>query len=216
MAKKMPNDGSLQTTKQMLDELDALMERMLSLPVNDGEGAAPMAPATEAPIVSAKLTLLAPPAAPAPAPAPVPASETPAPMQSDEEAASKGPPLNPPHFTRSAPPARKPRRLPEPHLAAPLPDPEPLTNDYTLPSALPKLEPLLADLSEPTPATTTPWGYVPLLWINQRFDSISTWLPGGAWLRSQGGRMFLGMSGVAMTLAAAGWVLKDWLGWNWR
>src|SRR5438067_3671383 len=70
MSNKMPNDTSLQTTKQMLDELDALMEQMLSLPVNDLEGAAafpreivktptPMLP----PALSAKLTLLEAPAA---------------------------------------------------------------------------------------------------------------------------------------------------------
>ena len=35
MPDKTPNDASLQSTKQMLDELDALMEKMLTLPVSD-------------------------------------------------------------------------------------------------------------------------------------------------------------------------------------
>jgi len=34
-------------------------------------------------------------------------------------------------------------------------------------------------------------------------------------MRSEGGRMLLGFSGIALMLAAVVWLLKDWLGWNW-
>ena len=37
----------------------------------------------------------------------------------------------------------------------------------------------------------------------------------GKWMRSDGGRMLLGLSGIALLAAAVVWFLKDWLGWNW-
>ena len=56
----------------------------------------------------------------------------------------------------------------------------------------------------------------PLLWINQRFDYATMFLGGvGSMLRSYAGRMLLGLVGLALLAGAAGWVLKDWLGWNW-
>jgi hypothetical protein len=56
MASRTLMDGApLRTTKQMLDELDALMERMLALPVNDPEEC--LAP----PPLAARLTRLDPP-----------------------------------------------------------------------------------------------------------------------------------------------------------
>ncbi len=206
MSTKTPNDGSLQTTKQMLDELDALMERMLSLPVNDGE---PGQAATETPVVSANLTLLK--------PGEVPSEKNQAesaPVESDPEPAR--PPWNPPHFARPAAAAKKPAPMPGPHLAPPRPDPEPLTNDIAVPSTLATLDPLLADMSESATGGTVVWCYFPLLWINQRFDSMVKILPGSGWLRSPGGRMFLGVAGLALTVTAFGWLVKDWLGWNWR
>jgi hypothetical protein len=52
----------LQSTRQMLDELDALMDRMLAIPVNDVDDSAPAVPAAPAvvrmPTVSATLTVL--------------------------------------------------------------------------------------------------------------------------------------------------------------
>jgi hypothetical protein len=58
---------TLQSTRQMLDELDALMDRMLALPVNDLDDSAPPPPdIVRMPTVSATLTVLEAPAVEAP------------------------------------------------------------------------------------------------------------------------------------------------------
>ncbi len=203
MSKTMPNDPTLQTTKQMLDELDALMEKMLSLPVNDPDDASPFpqevvkAP-TLTPTLSATLTLLEPPA--------LTASPPPVSVSASEPLASH-PAVNPPHFEM---PVEQPILFHEP-----APQPAPITNEVLPPSVLTKLAPLLAEIPEASAPLTTQWGYGPLLWINQGFDGATTILGGaGEWLRSQIGRAILGVSGIAMALVAVAWFLKDWLGWN--
>ena len=98
----------------------------------------------------------------------------------------------------------------------PAPQPEPLTNEIAPAGVREKLEPLLAALPEPEAALTTQWGYLPLVAINVTFDYATLILGGaGEWMRSEGGRLLLGLSGVAMMLIAVGWFMKDWLGWNW-
>src|SRR5262249_50278641 len=77
MADNTPKDTSLQSTKQLLDELDALMARMLSLHVdeleeelkNSPENDKPPTDTAKRPSLSASLTLLAPGDAAAEAPA---------------------------------------------------------------------------------------------------------------------------------------------------
>jgi hypothetical protein len=61
--KPAPDPPPLHATRQMLDELDALMERMLALPINEGDepATAPPEPAIAPPRsrpLSASLTLL--------------------------------------------------------------------------------------------------------------------------------------------------------------
>jgi hypothetical protein len=198
MSNKTTNDATVQSTKQMLDELDALMAKMLSLPVNDPDEAPPFpqevvkAP-TLTPTLSATLTLLEPPARTAPT------TEN----YLSEPEPSSHPAVNPPHIV-----------LP-PEVREAAPQPEPLTNDVIPPSVMPDLKPLLEQIPESATARTTQWGYMPLLWINQGFDRSTTMLGGaGDWLRSQAGRMLLGVSGIAMMVIAVAWFLKDWLGWN--
>src|SRR5262245_37369968 len=128
---KKTDDGSLQTTKQMLDELDALMDRMLSLPVSDVEDEPPL-PEKPA-VLSAKLTLLeSPPARPMMAPVPMP---------SLPELLHANPPVNPPHFT--PPPVQ----------------PTPLTNEALPPSAMPQVVKLLQSDSEELVPLATKLGY---------------------------------------------------------
>src|SRR5687768_6990129 len=80
-----PKDASaLPTTRQMLDELDALMERMLAVPVNDLDEAASAAQAPMPPprnkLLSARLTPLDVPAEPAtPSASPQPLLDAPHP-----------------------------------------------------------------------------------------------------------------------------------------
>jgi hypothetical protein len=197
MSNKTTDTSSLQTTKQMLDELDALMEKMLSLPVNDPDDAAPfpeavVKPSLLPPTLSATLTLLQ-------APAPVQAEQTPTPH----------PAVNPPHFAPTmrleAPPTVQER----------VPQLEPLTNEVMPPSMLDQLTPLLREIPVPSSASAMRWEYLPLMWINQEFDRATTLLGGsGAGLRSQAGRTLLGVSGVALMLVAVTWFLRDWFGWN--
>jgi hypothetical protein len=85
MAKNAANDTTLQSTKQMLDELDALMEQMLSLPVNDLDEAPSFPKEVVKPhALTASLTLLE-------SPAPLNEARLPAPIAH--------PPLNAPHLT---------------------------------------------------------------------------------------------------------------------
>jgi hypothetical protein len=97
----------------------------------------------------------------------------------------------------------------------PAPQPAPLTNDVIPPIETPDLGPLLAEMPDPETQPTPDLGYPLLLSINQTFDQATLILGGaGTWLRSPGGRAILGISGLFMTAAAVGWLLKDWLGWQ--
>lgn len=202
MSTKTSKDPSLQSTKQMLDELDALMEKMLALPVTDPEEAAPfpaevVKPPSLTPTLSATLTMLPPPAA---APVSIPEPEPSHPV------------TNPPHLSMPASLPIEPAAPPS--LSIPVPEPEPLTNEIEPPSRMAELEPLLAEVPAPGTPVTTQWVYLPLLWLNQGFDRVATSLGLGTALRGPAGRMVLGMSGIALMLAAGAWLLKDWLGWH--
>jgi hypothetical protein len=210
MSNNPTNDTTLQSTKQMLDELDALMEKMLSLPTNDADDAPPfpqevIKPPAWTPTLSATLTLLEP-----PAPGPLTSPPTASSYFSTPEPLSAHPSVNPPHFAS------------DPALPGPAPigyqpalQPEPLTNQVVPSSVLRELQPLLERIPEPATPVTTLWIYLPLLWINQAFDRSTTILgPAGFLLRSQVIRALLGLSGVALMVLAVGWFLKDWLGWN--
>ncbi|MBI2805367.1 MAG: hypothetical protein HYX68_10360 [Planctomycetes bacterium] len=210
MSSKNANDGSLQTTKQMLDDLDALMEKMLALPVNDLEDAPPFPKeVVRAPTLSAKLTLLQsppePPSAPPDPPAPT-ATTTVEPFVGF--APFPHPAFQSPHFNLPVEP-EAPRQ-------APAPLPAPVTNDIAPAAFRPRLEPtpIETPTAEPTPGPRI--ALHPLVWINQAFDHATTFLGGsGAWLRGPAGRALLGLSGIALSLIAVGWFLKDWMGWNW-
>jgi hypothetical protein len=210
-----PNDASLQSTKQMLDELDALMEKMLTLPVNDLDDADtfPPAPVVKETTLSATMTLLEPPSVPPPASkkptASQPSYQMPESVELPTTTAAEPSPFNPPHFALPAAEASEPEPLR-------FDMPEPLTNEVVPASVLPKLEPLMKDIAEPPTSLQTQWLYLPLVWVNVGFDHSTLVLGGaGRWMRSEAGRMLLGFSGIALMLAAVVWFLKDWLGWNW-
>lgn len=216
MAKKSTNDGSLQSTKQMLDELDSLMERMLALPMNDLEGGADTATVApkKSPPLAARLTVIE----ALPEKPPVLEKTTPA-----KEVGLPHPTLNAPHLPRQDEDARdardtrdmrETREMALPEVEPARPAPKPLTNDIAPPSVMTEIEPLLADIPAPAKPSIRSRMVVPFLWLNHQFDQATVWLPGGEWLRSVLGRHVLGASGVAMTVVAIGWLLKDWLGWN--
>ena len=72
-------------------------------------------------------------------------------------------------------------------------------------------------MPEPSPASRRlPWGYLPLLWINQAFDGCTLILgASGRHCAAKPGAWLLGLAGAVLLLASATWFLKDWLGWQW-
>ncbi|HZZ82317.1 MAG TPA: hypothetical protein VFE62_27715 [Gemmataceae bacterium] len=221
MSNKTPNT-SLQSTKQMLDELDALMEKMLTLPVNELDEAAPppAMPSVPEPRLSATVTLLEPPPQPEARPASRPAAPPPS-YQAPELEPAAPLPLNPPHF--ELPPIHDlnaPANWPTESVPAPpaptYETPAPLTNDVTPPSVLPKLEPMLEEPAAAAATLDTQALIAPLLWVNQGFERTTLMFGGaGRLARSEAGRMMLGLSGFVLMAAGVVWFLKDWLGWNW-
>jgi hypothetical protein len=195
--------ASLQSTRQMLDELDALMERMLALPVNDLEDAvAPPRDIVHMPTVSATLTVLE---------SPVEAEEAPAP---------KEPPAPPrekfPSYITDLGAAPK-TDLPElsPFDANAIPEEVIPPSIMTLPATRALPPPPVTPLRLPRRSLAS-LCLQPLLWFNRGFDRGATLLGWpGQWLRGPRGRNFLGLTGVALLVAAGLWLVKDWLGWIW-
>jgi hypothetical protein len=211
---------TLQSTRQMLDELDALMDRMLAIPVNDVDDPAPRpGDIVRMPTVSATLTVLE---------APLEDEEDPA---KDERPAQEARPLLQESFPSystetvdtAAEPAREPLLLQPHHLEAPpkAPEPEPIPED-TIPPAItalpvPAVESTpIVTLVRPRQRSLVSRGTTPVLWLNQTFDKGTTFLgERGQWLRSPSGRRVLGLAGVTLLAAAALWLVIDWLGWTW-
>jgi hypothetical protein len=192
MPNKTPDDASLQSTKQMLDELDALMEKMLTLPVSDpDEAAAFPPPIVKEPALSATLALLKP-SESSPVPASKKLTSKPSNQKSDDKAesgAKEAPwPFNPPHYL-----------VPGNSTGAPLREPEHLTNEVVPASVLPKLEPLMQQIVEPSrPSLGTQWLYMPLVWVNLGFDGMTMVFGGaGSWHRAAGGGNHLVAEGLA-------------------
>jgi hypothetical protein len=244
MADDAPKDTALQSTKQMLDELDALMERMLSLPVNELDDQLTYPKETsKGPSLAASLTLLGPATPAATSGSADTTNETstaktaPPPKKSPIERRPKAkgghPPTRPPHLKRAPFPApsqetvesmtaaeapAEMRAEADELLAMPmtLPEPVPLTNEVLPPTVLPELEPLLAQMPEQVPTSVGGMLTAPLWWVNQAFDRSTMSMGGlGHWLRGPNGRGLLGFSGMVLALLAVVWVVKDWLGWNW-
>jgi hypothetical protein len=216
-------DTTLSTTRQMLDELDALMERMLALPVNDLEGSPmPLPP----PHFAAGLT-------PAEASRPMPLAEK---LDSIKPVESMGGPpskvlvgrlaelpasATPPSEPAPQKPSLKRLDLAEEPESQTSPAKEVLWSTEVSPPDLimPPLpeKPSLPDIPLPPAgrlAGSTLWR--PLLILNLVFDGI-TYLfgPLGAWLRTSAGRMTLGYVGLGLMAVAAAWWLHDLLGWTW-
>jgi hypothetical protein len=130
-----PND----LTRQQLDELDALLQRMLAIPLN-------------APDPSAGTTALAPPV-PDPVPAPPPRPTPPPPnnwrVDTPPAAATPAPhvlPMQPPE-NEPPPSLRHPSMKSEPERFAPPPEPAATTLPMPMPAAMP--EPELPPMDEP-------------------------------------------------------------------
>lgn len=65
------------------------------------------------------------------------------------------------------------------------------------------------------PRRWTSLALLPLIGVNLAWDFA--WLigPPGRWLRTPAFKNLLGVAGIALLALAAGWLLKDWMGWTW-
>lgn len=178
-----PND----LTRQQLDELDDLLQRMLSLPLNPPESFAPAAPAPT----------FAPPM-PTPVPQPVPVAREvamPAPR-------AYTPPTPEPPAPVEAPLAWKPAPLPAPR-PAPAPMPAPII-ERPVPAAAParplppapETLPYAAPQPEPTPLLFAPF---------VAFNAVLNWSLGlfgfpGRVLRSGFVKNLLGLAGLGLLI----------------
>jgi hypothetical protein len=202
-------------TRQQLDELDALLQRMLDLPVNklDANSAEPPAVAYAATEIAA-----APVVAPPPATAP---SETPAKAEAEswvplsstwQPSALTWKPLA---QSWNQPPADvAPEQMetvlaeaePAPEPAALIAAPEPRGDQR--PDALP--DPLEAPADQPAAR----WARL-LVGFNTAFDLCLAPLgPTGRFFRGRPGRLGLAILGLGCLVAAAVVLLIDWAGWT--
>jgi hypothetical protein len=207
-------------TRQLLDELDALMQRMLSLPVNQLEDELRTTAVAEAPDLPAPETEDSSPAPaalreapeerePLPAPALLTLPAIPEEAQVPEQA---GPNSQDPALTDWEPsiPA-SPEVLAAIGLRPPAEEEPaaPPVRGGGLPTA--PAAPDDADVGPP-PAL---W-MRPLVGINRLFDRGTVWLGRpGQWLRSPGGRGLLGWIGLGLLAGTLAWVLTGGFDWTW-
>jgi hypothetical protein len=222
----MPTPGrsslSGHPTRQQLDELEALMQRMLALPVNHLEeeelktAQDSSSPAT--PSVSPRVEEAGParqgPARQAGPTTTMPARESqgarlefvaPSPEQKNgpSEAISLRPSLSPPAF----PVEKKPEESTAGPLSAPAPQPLRSTAERK-PQVAPETPRRLAQSSGETEKPVVGWWLLPLFWCNRAFDLATLLLgPLGRWLRGPGGRALLGWSGVVLLILTAAWLV---------
>ena len=189
------DQATLHDTRQLLDELDALMDQMLALPIDDADNgvAPPIAPPGPAPTVSATLTLVEPAAASVISESPSASNETLRPTRFDVTSTKAAPATAPPQSSELSPAL--------------------LLTDVAAPALVKLLPP-------PRPVPSARWrpdhvSYRFLLWVNQSYDRGTSWLGlPGRFLRSRAGKALLGFTGVGLLALALAWLAKDWLGWN--
>src|SRR5947209_6454 len=197
----MPSSGRSMSarypTREQLDDLDALMERMLALPVNQVEELAGAPP----PKASRALADEAPPAEREPAMVLAPGSALDSYGSSIPRVESE--PALTPH--RIVQPAAL-TQIAQPAMLEPA-DAEAVGAQATLDATAQPIAPPILD-SEIAFALIAPRWLRILLWSDRLFDACTSWLgPLGRWLRSPGGRLTLGVTGILLLASAAGWVV---------
>jgi hypothetical protein len=195
--------GTLQAAQQQLDELEALIQRMLAVPSVPSDEPTPEPespnerPSDEVSAVSvgeAMETVVPPAFEPLPEPLHLPSQEAtkvlvptpnpifPVPPEGDIPAAAEQPPF-PTMDREEAPPPEEPE--------------SPRTPGGRLPRARARRQGVLVRCNYAFDRWTFPLGRA------------------GHWLRSPTGRDILGWSGVALLIVAVLWALLDWVGWTW-
>src|SRR5262245_45885318 len=226
-------------TRQQLDELDALLQRMLTLPSNQSEANLPPPPPPESAPV-----MYAPPPAPPPAPRPVAPPPPPmrraappsgehawqVPLPANTGAAFSGWPVGIEALSANATTPIAPRQpaltvtpMPAPPMSAP-----PMPNHaHPAPPAPPApTRPAAAMIptvvmQAPPPLPMPIEAPLPLyLWPLGALDSslggtLAAFGPPGRWLGLGGGKILIGWAGMMMLAIAAVWGVMDYMGWSW-
>jgi hypothetical protein len=189
MSTPAPPPAPTDPLREQLDELDALLQRMLELPVNPAEGELTAPPATDP---------LPPPPVIDPRPPRSPAAE----LRRDEPALSS---------------AVAVVEAPRPLTVAPSPRPDPAPawmvedrgsriEDRNAPTGLPR-----SSILDPRS-----WVLWPLVGANRLFDrAVSRLGFAGRWMKRPWGRSLLGWVGLLCLAAAGVLLLLDWIGWTW-
>jgi hypothetical protein len=216
-----PGSAPTGPTRQLLDELDALMQRMLALPVEQ-DGAPSASGETPRP-AGAGPALSPPPSLPGRGQGHPPILDMPRPVRADAPARPAPSHLSPPpailpprHEVVSTGVATRAGGELQPDAGGPAAfGPEVFANLKVEPPVH-RPRPSAARPALPRPERTTSWLPGTLTWINQAFDRGTLWLgPAGRWLRSPPGRAVLGWLGAGLLMAALGWQILAWTGWNW-
>lgn len=221
-------------TRQQLEELDALLQRMLSLPSNQGDAdlappPPPIAPAAmqPPPMPPRQSMPPAPPRRRAEPPSGENAWNVPLPS-SGGPAVANGWPVGIESLNVSATstvipkPAQAPARLRVTSVTAP-PEPNPVRESVapaqrlrvepppmTIPIPPPRQLPMQPPLA-PLPFYLWPLGLIDRT-IGEAFAAFG---PPGRWLGQGGGKLFFGWCGLLMLGAAVIWGVMDYLGWSW-
>jgi hypothetical protein len=207
-----------QPTREQLDELEALMQRMLALPINPPEEV-PFTPPSSAVSVAASVLNdgtaqhshpeTAAEAASATAPAPVESSPVPDLAFAAPDVAGERAAVMPRFIPCNIDPADQPAQASDACDSLTLFRQEnPRTDAPRSVDTSPTAE------SNP-PLPDAPGGLRPLLKLNQGFDWLLRLLgPLGRSLTGEVGRWLLGLAGLAMLAAAVTWAALE-LGWIW-
>ncbi|HEV3263348.1 MAG TPA: hypothetical protein VG013_41315 [Gemmataceae bacterium] len=187
-------DGIVHPTRQQLDELDALIKRMLTLPVDQPGEELASASTVRAPGGYARTVDRGPaelPRAYHESSGMAPAPETSLPEGEEARATmvwseATGRPERPVHGSLSDVFSAIRLEVASPH--------QPESPRRLLATAL----------------------LGPLVWSNAVFDGCTAWVgPAGGWLRCAWGRTVLGYTGLGLLAAAVAWGIVAWTGWTW-
>jgi hypothetical protein len=201
-------------TRQQLDEIDALLRRMLTLPPLAGESAAAPAP-TPVPIPASQVypppvvREILPPVPPSPGDPVVHSwrAEWPQTLQ------PQTPAIAPSVVAWGSPVPQQMEHPPWAMASGPAGSPPP----FAVPVSVgPIIQPILQPTNPSSGTRQTESLFVlSLVLLNGLFNLLTYLLgPLGTWVRGPG-RGMLGWAGILMILAAAVWALGNWYGYDW-
>lgn len=226
-------------TRQQLEELDALLQRMLSLPLNQQESLLPPPPPPPPPMAQ----MMSPPPMPVMSPRPTPPAPPPrrrAEPPSGDNAWNVPLPVggSPPIANgwpvgiealnvsatstvtpkQAAPPARlRVTSVPSPQeMNAPREAPAPAQRLRIEPPPMTIPIPAMRPQSPAPPEAPLPFYLWPLGVMDRTMgNALAAFGPPGRWLGQGGGKVFFGWCGLLMLTAAAVWGVMDYMGWSW-